>query len=416
MEQTTGTGVSRYIGQGVSLAALAAACATLVALALPAGAQTLGEAVARAAALDPAITTLRARGGEVDASRTVAGALFPAPPALAASLRRDRPDQNLGRNEVDVDVGLPLWLPGQRDLRARLAEREGEELATALAEVHWQLAGRVREAWWALAAARAEAAAAQRRTATLVRIEADIARRVAAGVLARADLLLAQAEVAGARAAADSAAMRVEAATRAWQALTGDTVAPAHAREAGVAAPADGDAHPALSGARSRVELARAQLSLAVGVRRDPPELALQHRSDRDGYGADYRNTVRVALRIPLGTDARNAPRIAAAGTALAQAEAILLHLRRRLDVDRAHALAALDAAERQVRLSSDRLALAREHEALVERAFAMGEQSLVALLRSAALREDAQAETERAEIGVGLMRSRLAQVSGVMP
>jgi outer membrane protein TolC len=153
-----------------------------------------------------------------------------------------------------------------------------------------------------------------------------------------------------------------------------------------------------------------------VGVRRDPPELALQHRSDRDGYGADYRNTVRVALRIPLGTDARNAPRIAAAGTALAQAEAILLHLRRRLDVDRAHALAALDAAERQVRLSSDRLALAREHEALVERAFAMGEQSLVALLRSAALREDAQAETERAEIGVGLMRSRLAQVSGVMP
>ena len=61
-------------------------------------------------------------------------------------------------------------------------------------------------------------------------------------------------------------------------------------------------------------------------------------------------------------------------------------------------------------------VALAREHEALVERAFAMGEQSLVALLRSAALREDAQAETERAEIGVGLMRSRLAQVSGVMP
>lgn len=405
------------------------AAALFAALALAAGsanAQTLRDSLARAAALDPAIAALEARAAEVAASHAVAAARFPAAPTLTAGLRRSRPDQDIGRNEVDLQVGLPLWLPGQRGLREQLAEREGGERDAALDEARLALAGRLREAWWTIAEARADAQAAQRRTVTLERIEADTARRVAAGVLARADLLLAQAELSAARARAADAALRVAALLEQWFALTGERTPPADpaereplaagsGRDERIASAADGT-HPALVSLRSRVALARARFDLAAGVRRDPPELVLQHRSDRAVYGAEYRNTVLVALRVPFATEARNAPRVAAAGTELAATEAALAQRSRGIAAELAQSAAAVHAAFARHELAAERLRHAREHEALVVRAFALGEQPLVAALRAATLREDAEAEAERAALAVGAAQARRAQAAGVLP
>lgn len=394
---------------------------------LPAGVlagTTLGDALSRASALDPEIVALQARGAEVSASRSVAEGLFAGPGAVSAGLRRDRPDRDLGRNEIDLELGLPLWLPGQRDLRARLADREGDEQAAALAEARWRLAGRLRDVWGRIEVARAEATAAERRASTLARIEQDTARRVLAGVLARADLLLVQAEVAAARASADTAALQVTMAEREWRGLTGMQEVPARLAEAPSPVAAAGreiavavaDTHPARLGARSRVDLAMSRLAWASGTRREPPELALGHRSDRAEYGADYRNTVRVALRIPLASEARNAPRLAAASTAVARAQAELLQIERQLELDRAQASVALETAGRQFERAFERLGAAREHEALVERAFALGEYPLASRLRAAALREDAEADVDRAQVAIAAARARLAQVAGELP
>lgn len=389
---------------------------------------SLGDALLRASALDPDTVVLQARGAEVSASRSVAEALFPGAAAVSAGLRRDRPDHDLGRNEIDLELGLPLWLPGQRESRARVAEREGDALAAARAEARWRLAGRLREAWGRIELARAEALAAERRGITLARVEADAARRVGAGVLARSDLLLAQAELAAARALTEEAALRVEIAERTWRELTGDRDVPTAIVDAGLGVPdlaargAPGagaeavDRHPAREGARSRVDLALAQLAWVNGSRRDAPELALAHRSDRAEHGADYRNTVRVALRIPFASEARNAPRIAAAGTTVARAQAELLQLDRQLQLDRAQAVGALEAAHRQVERVIERVRAATEHERLVDRAYALGEQSLTALLRAVALREDAQADLDRARVATSVSRARLAQALGVTP
>ncbi|MCX7197165.1 MAG: TolC family protein, partial [Proteobacteria bacterium] len=191
------------------------------------GEGTLRAAVDRAARLDPSVRTLGARAGEIDASQAAAQALFPAPPTAGASLRRDRPDRDLGLNELEFEVGLPLWLPGQRALRQRLAGDEGMERDAALADARLQVAGRVRESLWALAYARLDESAARRRIATAERLTADVERRVAAGVLARADLLLARTEAAGARSQLIEAASRVEQGMHAWRALTGDSALPA---------------------------------------------------------------------------------------------------------------------------------------------------------------------------------------------
>jgi outer membrane protein, heavy metal efflux system len=393
----------------------ATAVAAVASAASAAGAEgTLRAAVDRAARLDPSVRTLGARAGEIDASQAAAQALFPAPPTAGASLRRDRPDRDLGLNELEFEVGLPLWLPGQRALRQRLAGDEGMERDAALADARLQVAGRVRESLWALAYARLDESAARRRIATAERLTADVERRVAAGVLARADLLLARTEAAGARSQLIEAASRVEQGMHAWRALTGDSALPASFVETAVTGEAS--THPSLVAARTGVDLARSRLKLASESTRDPPELGLQHRSDRDIHGADYRNSVRVALRIPLATDARNRPRVAAANTGLVRAESTLLQLQQRLESDRARAGAELAAARAQEANARERQRDAAEHLSLAARAFDLGELSLVAMLRALALADEAQADLDRQVAARNRAIARINQAAGVLP
>ena len=388
-----------------------------VALVLGAGAawgDTLHAAVDRAAALDPVLRTLEARAGEVDAGRLAAAGAFPVPPTVGTSLRRDRPDRDLGRNEVEFEIGLPMWLPGQRALRQRIAGDDGNERTAALADARLQVAGRVREALWQIAFDRIEEAAARRRAATVEQLVADVERRVAAGVLARADLLLARAEATVARGALIEAVMRAGQSMHAWRALVGSTALPASWVEGPV--PADAGVHPSVAAAHGQVELARSRLKLALEATRDPPELGLQHRSDRDVAGADYRNSIRVALRIPFATDARNHPRIALANTELVRAESGLLQLQRRIESERARAAAELDAARAQEANARVQLQDAAEHLALVRRAFELGEHSLVAMLRASVLADEAQAGLERQRAARDRAVARVNQAAGILP
>ncbi|MCE2948660.1 MAG: TolC family protein [bacterium] len=399
----------------------AAAAVPAAASAATDGAGTLRAAVDRAARLDPLLRTLDARADEVDASRTAAAALFPGAPVLGASLRRDRPDRDLGRNEVEFEVGLLLWLPGQRALRQQLAGDEGTGRDAAVVDARLQVAGRVREALWALAFARLDETAARRRIGTVERLVADVERRVAVGVLARADLLLARAEAAAARGLLIEAGARVEQALQAWRALTGDGLLPVSwveaEAEAGGSVRASGSAaHPSVVAALGEVDLARSRLKLASESTRDPPEIGLQHRSDREATGADHRNSIRVALRVPLATDARNRPRIAAANTERVRAESALLQVQRRIEADTARARAELDAARAQEANARERLRDAGEHLALVRRAFDLGEQSLVAMLRALALADEAQADLDRQVAARDRATARINQAAGVLP
>jgi outer membrane protein TolC len=216
-----------------------------------------------------------------------------------------------------------------------------------------------------------------------------------------------------------------------WQALVGDRVLPVswveteqtvtpQGRNSSGYAEVDRTssivAHPSMAAALGEVDLARSRLKLASESTRDPPELGLQHRSDRDVSGADYRNSVRVALRVPLATEARNRPRIAAANTERVRAESGLLQLQRRIEADRARAGAELDAARAQEANARERLRDATEHLALVRRAFDLGEQSLVAMLRALALADEAQADLDRQVAARDRSIARINQAAGVLP
>src|SRR3989344_5346859 len=145
----------------------------------------------------------------------------PGPPPPAARRRHPtpaRPARAGGAQELEVGVALPLWLPGQRSRSQALVTQEEQALDARLDSARLQLAGQVREAWWAWQRARAELALAGAQVEHAQALSQDVHRRVRAGDLAPADAHQAD----GALALAQSAQARAEGqSVQAWQALQG---------------------------------------------------------------------------------------------------------------------------------------------------------------------------------------------------
>lgn len=372
-------------------------------------------------ALAPAID---ARQAQADARERVAEAWFPRAPTAGFAYRRDLWTNPRGKRELEPELSLPLWAPGEREAARTLARTERGALEPAAMVLRLRVAAQVREAAWALAIAQADADGAGVRLEAARALEEDVARQERAGALARADLLMVQAEAIDARGAQVQAQAALAAAVHDWRTLTGMAPlvpapeSPAATRASGSAAtaPSPIDTHPELRDRAARVAVAMAQLAQSREVRRDGLELSVAMRHDRDSSGLPDRDTIRFGIRIPLDTEARNAPRIAAASVSLAEAEAELVRARQRLDAEQHRAAEAERAATIRRTLATERRRVAEESHDLVERAFRAGERPLADLLRARLLREDARLEERRTQARFGLARARLNQSLGVMP
>ena len=387
-------------------------------------ATSLAELVERAWSRDRVAAIRDARVVELDARGDAARAAFPDAPSVGFDLRRDLPPgarlpgtdtvDARGRNELEPSVSVPLWLPGQRGAQLRVIDRERARLDAAARLERLRIAGEVREAAWASALARTEVRAQQGRLDAARSLEADVERRVAAGELAPVDRLLARAEALAAEAALNEARGRHAQASAELRRLAG-------VEAAGVImeTPADtpsSDDHPALVALREAAEAGRARLGLARVSRRDNPALSAAARFDRDVHGAGYRNTLRVGISVPLDTEARNAPRIAAASAELIEAEVGLERRRRALDTSVERARIALDSARAALAANTARAESAGEMSVAIERAFRAGERGLPELLRVRALAFDAGRARDAADLQVGLAIARLNQALGVQP
>lgn len=410
---------------GVDVVAGGAAVATGSAgLAAGAAAIDLPQLVERAWSLSRDESIDSARGSVLDARAVATAAPFAGAPTLGLDLRRDQPrwaglpgtdaSATRGRNEIDVGVSVPVWLPGQRDAERRVLERDRAALAADVRLRRLALAQAVREAVWTLALARAEQRVQQAREQSAQRLEADVARRIAAGDLAPSDGMLARAERLAASAALREAAAAVDASRVALAALTGE-------REAGRIAeqPADAvdpDAHASLAAARETVDAARARFEQVRATRRDNPTLAVSARFDRDAWGVGYRNTVQVGVSLPLDTEARNAPRLAAASAELARAEVELERERRRRAAELERARLAFDAAREALALQAERSTAASAAQTAIERAFRAGERGLPELLRLRAQTLEAELARDAAQERVGQAIARLNHAMGILP
>jgi outer membrane protein TolC len=168
--------------------------------------------------------------------------------------------------------------------------------------------------------------------------------------------------------------------------------------------------------AREAQALARAALAEARASRRDPPMLSASARFDREVDVGNWRNTFRLGLSIPLDTEARNAPRLAAAAAQALEAELAVEQVQRELDTARAQARVALELARTGLATHLERAEVAAAAAAALERAFYAGERSLPEVLRLRSLATEAAAAAALAHDRVGREMARFNQTLGVEP
>lgn len=376
-------------------------------------AATLREALDAAVERAPLLRGLEAGREEAAAHRYAADRLFPGMSALGLGQREGEG----GKREFELELSTPLWLPGQRQASLALADARIEENTAAYAARRWALAGELRNLVAAVRAAKSEVGLARARLENDRKLTDEVARRVAAGDLARVDALLARGEVLASESALLEADSRLTRALRDYRVLTGLAALPGDAVEALAAPPAEVmQQHPALDSARRNVELARAGLELTRQTRRDAPELGVQVQTARDVSGADYRNSVRFGLRIPFSGEARNRPLLAAANGDLIRAEAELARATAELENELQAAQAELANAERGEELARARQQGATERLRLMRRGFDLGELSLAQLLLARGQANEAEAATTRAGLLLAAARARLNQARGVLP
>ena len=378
-------------------------------------AETLRDVFEKAWANSPQGKTVVAKREEATASRTVAESLFPGTPRVGIAQRTDRWNDDLGNEESEIGVSVPLWLPGQKSARLAVAEADGDENQRSIAATRLAVAGELRAALWSLYLAQSEAAVAGERVEAAVKLETDVARRVKVGEIARSDLLLVKQETSSARAAAAEAKSRVLRNTQRYRVLTGSDRLPDNPQEPVMVAATD-DLHPRLAAGQAIAERARAGMKLAQESRRDAPSIGVQYRRERDASGAIPRDSVSFAITIPFAGEVRNAPLIASANTALIQADAQYQRLLAEVDAEVKEAEAQLESTRIGAELAFDREQAAAERLTLMRRAFELGETSLVELLRAQTQATEARIELGRSRARLSAAQANLNQARGITP
>ncbi|WP_454831834.1 TolC family protein [Pseudoxanthomonas wuyuanensis] len=418
--------VFRFRRIGARVLAITLALPMPAALAAPA-AEGPGLARAMEAAWQRAVEARRAQG---EAARARAGHI------AARSFAAEAPSLEFSRRQGDwyggtaasdvreTEVGLswPLWLPGQRGAAVGAARTDIEWAQANMAVARLEVAGQVREAAWEVATRQAGLELAQARVDFLSKLAGDVERRVASGDLARSDSMAARADLLAAQAEQADARRELQASHSRWSVLTGlralpdtrdiekDSHADLDALQAGAGQP------PQLRLAELTAERAQRRLALARKSRSDAPELTLGATEESEGPGLPVERSLTLALRVPLGTRARNAPLRAQAQSEADIAEAELTLARARHAADLEDARLAVELADRQLENERDRTGLLDERAALMRKAFSAGEIPLADLLLAMRYAAEAAADFARRHAEHGLAHARFLQVIGTLP
>ena len=359
--------------------------------------------------------TSKARLNEVTASHDVAGALFPGSPQLELSNLNDVLVRNRGELETNVGMSVPLWLPGQKAARLDVADSEGKENQLSLEAARLAVAGELRAAIWAVYLSKSESEILTKRLETAEKLENDVAKRLKVGDVARTDLLLSKQETVNARIAIADAKSRLVSNMQRYKVLTNSENLPDNPQET-VSVVHDGALHPLLAAGQATSELAQAQLNLAQESRRDAPTVGVLYRNQRDGSNTSARNTLGLAITIPFSSDARNAPLLAKANTALVEADARNQRVMAEIEANQRDAEAQLESAQTNAELSVEREQVASERLSLMQRSYQLGETSLVELIRTQSQTTEARIELARSKALLFAALANINQARGITP
>lgn len=378
-----------------------------------------------AVAIDAQSKALDAQYRAVTARYATTNSITPGSPYLGGTQRNNARGNLRNYNETEIEAGMPLWLPGQRDALEATVTTGAIEVEEKFALRRLDVAALLRDSWWSAQRAARDASVARLRVATAREIGADMTRRVELGDAAQSDALLAKNETLAAETELAQAEGAEKIARVNYSALTGgakpdgalETVRPA----------GDIDNHPALRTPRAALARAEAQQQLVEATPIDNPDIGVFGRQERNNqYSTDPSQsvtnqltdstTVGVRLRIPLPTPGRNEPRQAEAAAEVTRARAEFDRAKRVVAAEIKTARAALAAAQKAAGLAEQRLSVANEQFELARKSFALGEFSAFDLYRVRQSHLEAQRMQAAAAINVGVAISRVNQSLGYAP
>ncbi len=385
----------------------------------------LAKHLEMAVLIDAQSRSLEAQFRAISARYATVNSLTPGSPYVAGYQRNAAAGNLRNYNETELELGMPLWLPGQRDALAGTVNTGLFEVEERLALRRLEVAGVLRDAWWNAQRAAREVSVARNRVATARDIGADMTRRVELGDAAQTDALLAKNETLAAETELAQSEGAVKVAQVTYMALTGG--APPGGVLESVRPAIDIEEHPSLRAPRAALARARAQAELVDATPIDNPEIGIfgrqehndQYSTDPSQQISDQRTdatTVGVRLRIAIPTAGRNEPRRA---EALAEMDRVTAEYERAKRVVLAEIKAAresLAAARRAATFANARLIVANDQFDLSRKAFKLGEISAFDLYRVRQIQLEAQRMEANAEINVGVAISRLNQAQGYAP
>lgn len=381
---------------------------------------TLKQAFDMAWLRQPEARAADLRRSAVEARRDAAGNWLVAQPNVELATKTDRVNRNDGSREYEVGVGLPLWLPGERSRAQALADADVDSLKSRQLATQLRLAANVRAAWWAAVQADGEQQLAQARLKLAEQLASDVARRVRAGDLARADqhqadgaVATAQAQLAEAQSVTAQTKQRLRGLLGMAPTVPSDVVPETlPATHASI----DEAQHPALREIADRAESARRAKALAATQTRNNPQLLLATTRDRSTFSTPYAQTVTVGVRIPFGADNRRQAGIANAEAEAVEAEARLSLEQETVLADIEAARARVTASEAQRAAAERRAVLARETRGFFDKSFRLGESDLPTRLRIELESYEAERQLAKSRIAVAQAISQLRQALGLLP
>lgn len=375
-------------------------------------AATLRDALDQAWAVQA--NQLGARDQQYAAQVASSQAWTPQPPSLGLFNTTDQLNGDYGRREWEVGIAAPIWLPGQRDQAQAVANAEKVAFNGRSTLGRLQLAGQLRESWWAVRFAEVDLASANRQLDEAQSLASDVGQRVKAGELAALDENQAKIAIQQAKRQQGVAKLELQRSREAFALISRGATLPEQNEVLGTAPAVE--QHPLLSSLQDATRSAQARLEQATGDTRDSPELALTYTSERDASDDPYRGRVKLGITIPFGSESRNQPRITAANADWIEAQTTREVESRRISADISAAELELSQSRQLQTLAAEELRLINERTAWIAKGFRLGQFDLMTQIRSQREQLDAQAQVERAEYAVGRAISRFNQAAGVLP
>lgn len=128
----------------------------------------------------------------VSAKQALADSFLPDAPAITILHQNDRLGSSRNERDYQATLELPLWLPNQREARAKVAELSALNLDASQSALAIQTAGLLREAIWDVTFNENELALTEAKYQSALALEGKVSKSYQAGQAAKTDWLLAQ--------------------------------------------------------------------------------------------------------------------------------------------------------------------------------------------------------------------------------